>query len=38
MRVFEALQEYVQELDQHQGENTKLFHSLKMAQNKLEKD
>lgn len=38
LRVYETLLDYVQELDQHQGENTKLFHSLKIAQNKLEKD
>ena len=38
IRIFETLNDYVQELDQHQGENNKLFHNLKMAQNKLEKD
>ena len=28
----------MQELDQHEGENTKLFHNLKMANNRIEKD
>ena len=37
IRVFEAVQNYAHDLNQHQGENTELFHNLKLAQNKLER-
>ena len=37
IRVFEALSNYANDLNQHQGESKELFHNLKLTQNKLER-
>ena len=37
IRVFEAVQNYAEDLNQNEGETKQIFHNLKQTQNKLER-